>query len=424
MKHSANSQIAIIILVYFIIRTHGIAGYMPSIWVIPLGIIIIFSIVILFKLPKPFLNQLLKNSKWIILSIIFLLICIYFRHGNFKLDETFKYLSISIPFYIIGYYWGLNGKDVNYKNIVVWYFIFLSLYLSTKLLQINSLNNITKETLGQLFYTTDGLNLNDMIFFWSFASFVFIIANIYIWKKKNSNVFFKLIFIICFLFSFLISGFAAPFALIITTILFFYFIRLKGKLRLLVVSPFIFLLVYFIIYLLGSGVIGTFGAITSKTNGILLLFKSDKSFDIDIINEITSNRWTAAYYSIDQFLDKPLIGQGAYLDPMEIQMGNIDNYTFASGGHSFVFDSLAYFGIWGILLIMILINFSIYAIKYFRIAGQDDKNAALIYASAIIAFSFSNILKAGFLMSNFDTFIFLTSGFFLGKYYLLKHTKI
>jgi hypothetical protein len=425
MKISTNSIIAFFLLVYFIIRTHGIAGYIPSIWVAPLFIFFVFSVIIILKLSRLILEQFIKDSKWIILSFIFLLICIYFEYGNFKLYDTFHYLGFSIPFYIIGFYWGLSGGDKNLKYTVVGYFIFISLYLFTKLIQVNNFANITPETIGWFFYVAGGFTLNDLTFFWPFAAFVSILAYAF-FAEQNQDLIKKILILtltsIC-LISFLVSGVAAPLVLIFTTILIYYFIKngLKGKIKLLVTLPFIILFYFLTIFLLGSDTIGTFGNITSKSGGVLLLIDSGKFFDEDIFNVILSDRWTSAGYSFNQFLEKPFIGHGCYLDTLTYRSG-ITIFLGASGGHSFVLDSLAYYGIFGVLLIMILIKFSRNALQYFRIADQKEKKTALIFASLIISLFISNILNSTFLGSSFDNFVFLCCGFFLGKYYIIKYS--
>lgn len=426
IRISSNSVITILILLYFIIRTHGVAGYLPSVWAIPLLLIFAFSILVLPKLPNKSLSQLVKESRWIILSLIVLIVCMYFKYGNFKLYETFNYLFFSIPFYIIGYYWGIFSKDKFFKITVIGYFIFISIFLFTKLIQVENFGDIGKETIGRLFYTPgDELNLNNFIFFWPFTAFVFIVA-ISLLRKLNLNskkrIFLYLLCSIC-LVSFLLSGAAAPLVLIISTILIYYFIKSKskGRLKLVLTIPGIILFSYFLIYLLGSGMFGKFGTSTSKAEGILLLIDSGYIFDDIILNEITSDRWTAGIYSFNQFKASPLTGQGAYLEEIKGSLGNINNYTTAAGGHSFVLDTLAFYGIWGIALIMILIKFSIDALKYYRITETEEKNTALIFASAIIALIISNILNSSFLFSSFDQFVFLCSGFNLGKYYKSKY---
>lgn len=429
IRISSNSVITILILLYFIVRTHGVAGYLPSVWAIPLLLLFAFSILILPKLPNTSLRQLVKESRWIILSLIILIVCMFLQYGNFKLYSTFNYLIFSIPFYIIGYYWGTFRRDKYFKISVIGYFIFISLFLFSKLLQVDNFGTIGKETIGRLFYTPGGeANYNEIIFFWPFVAFVLITAisllsNKYLISKNRT--FLYVLSSIC-LISILFSGVAAPIVLIVIAMLVYYFnkSKSKGRIRLLLAIPGILLFSYLIIYLLGSGFFGSFGTASTKAGGIIMLVESGIVLDDVVLNEITSDRWTAGMYSINQILSAPLTGHGAYLEEHAGNMRDINNYTTSAGGHSFVLDSLAFFGIWGISLIMILIKFSSDAIKYYKIADTEEKKMALIFASAIISLFISNIINSTFLFSSFDQFVFLCSGFFLGKYHITKTVNL
>ena len=104
------SFIILIICIYFVVRTYGIAEVIPGYWVIPLLIITIYSF---YSLQKQNLNVvffLVKESRWILLSLVILSIYIGFDYGNFKLTTTFIYLLVSVPFYILGF---LNGVKSN-----------------------------------------------------------------------------------------------------------------------------------------------------------------------------------------------------------------------------------------------------------------------------------------------------------------------
>lgn len=428
IRISSNSVISILILLYLIIRTHGIAGYLPSVWAMPLLLIFVFSILILHKLPKPSLHQLVKESRWIILSLLILIVYMFLQYGNFKLYSTFNYLVFSIPFYIIGYYWGIFRRDIFFKNTIIAYFIFISLFLFSKLVQVDNFGTIGKETIGRLFYTPGWEeNYNEIIFFWPYVAFVLITAIGLLSRKyliHKNRTFLYILSLIC-LISILFSGVAAPLVLIVIAMLIYYFnkSKSKGRIRLLLAILGILLFSYIIIYLLGSGIIGNFGTATSKAEGFLLFFESGYIFDDFILNEITSGRWSAGIYSLIQFFKNPLFGNGAYLESVKDMLGETDKFTTAAGGHSFVLDSLAFYGIWGISLIMILIKFSTDAIKYYKIADTEEKKMALIFASAIISLFISNIMNSTFLFSSFDQFVFLCCGFFLGKYHIAKKSE-
>ncbi|MBA7555114.1 hypothetical protein ES705_47767 [subsurface metagenome] len=114
MRFSVNTIRAIIfliVLLYFILRTEGIAIHVPSVWVIPLSLILFYAFFTMSKLKKPDIKFLFIESRWIILSLLILLVFVFFKHGNFRLRAFFIYLFISIPFYMIGFYWGVKNKD-------------------------------------------------------------------------------------------------------------------------------------------------------------------------------------------------------------------------------------------------------------------------------------------------------------------------
>ena len=46
-------------------------------------------------------------------------IYMFLENGNFKLYTTFNYLNFSVPFYIIGYYWGILRRDKYFKISVI-----------------------------------------------------------------------------------------------------------------------------------------------------------------------------------------------------------------------------------------------------------------------------------------------------------------
>jgi len=226
VKIPLNLIISVLILMYLVMRTYGIAGYLPSLWSLPLLMIFVFSVAILLKLQKFILFQLVKESRWIILSLFVLMIYMFLENGNFKLYTTFNYLNFSVPFYIIGYYWGILRRDKYFKISVIGYFIFVSFFLFSKLLQIEIFREIGKETLGRLFYNPGGEeSYNEMIFLWPYVAFLLIIVMglvISVNIEPRNKPFVYLLSLICFI-SILFSGLSAPIVLIVVAIFVYYF---------------------------------------------------------------------------------------------------------------------------------------------------------------------------------------------------------
>jgi len=306
---------------------------------------------------------------------------------------------------------------------MVAFYVFLSFYLLSKIILIDNFTNIRPESMGILFYTPRYAELNDLILYYPFWAYVSIIGFALFWKdnKGVSGNILNIAFIIICIFFFILSGMAAPLFLLLVTIFVYYFLKSKskGNIKLVFVLPLFAIAAFGIIYILGSGKFGYFGNITSKIKGILLLIDSGIIFDENIYNSITSNRWTAGIYSVMQFIKNPLFGNGAYLENQAGMLGNIWKYSTASGGHSFVLDTLAFYGISGIPLILILYKFVSDGYKYSKIS-TINKFVPTISAAVFVAVFVSNILNSSFLFSSFDNALFLCAGYFLGKYYVTK----
>ena len=356
MRYNKDAILSFLILVYFIVRTHGIAGFLQSIWTIPLFFIIMGSFL---EIKQAYISIILRNAKWIIISLIILGVSIIFKHGNWKLYYTFTILTISIPFFIIGFRWGYNNLEKYLNYILKTYFIFISLFLLIKLFQVNSFNVIDKDLLGSLFYSQSG-TLNNLVFFWPFTIIISAIAFINILSTARS-AYLRSLYIFLFsivVFSSLISGFAAPVFMLVITFVVYFFLKFQNKKKLIIIliTPIILLFFLFIILLLGSESMGNFGDTTSKSEGIFLFFKYKHTDTNHVLDQITSNRWTGIQYSLEQFFKKPFFGYGAYYERVNI-FGNINKYTTVSGEHSFVFDTLAFYGVFGIPIIYMLLNF-------------------------------------------------------------------
>lgn len=426
MKFRVSSAISIVIFIYLVIRTHGIAAYVPGVWVIPL---VIMSAYVLYELSKLSINSLLFifiQSKWIILSIFILLVSIIFQHGNFRLYVLFNNLLISSVFFIIAYIWGVKDYKSEFRRVICLYYYFLFFFLFTKLVQVDFGASYTKETLGRLFYTgnTD-IVLNDLILYYPFFSFVTIIGFYYLTKDATS-IKKSIVSILAAsnLIVFIISGFAAPLFLVVVTLLIYYVLSTgrKGFYRLLLSMPIVIISVFLFIYVIGSGKFINSGALTAKAGSLLRLFESGLIFDDFILDQITSDRWTAAKYSVIQFLEKPFFGHGIYLESTAGMLGNINAYNTAAGGHSFVIDTFAYQGLPGIVLIMILVTFIKFPLKLNKYLKKESKEFKLI-ASLMASFLLLNILNNVFLFSSFDNMVFLISGYMVGQLYRIKYLQ-
>ena len=328
-----KNLLAIFIILYFVLRTYGIVQIFPSLWLFPLIVIASFSAVLVIK-NKNYFNFFFKESKWIIISIFVLFSYLIVQYGNFKLEVTFVYLLTSLPFYIVGFYSGIDTKN----KLVFWvssgYFIFLSFYLLPKSFFVLSQNSFDSQLFINLF--VDNEDDNDIIFFLPFLAFITIYSGYILSKSKKIKI--RYLSYICIAINILalfLSAKAGAFALILFTIIFYYYLGKTSfflKLRNTVISISVIILFLFGV---NNGIFGDLGTLKSKSEGVVMLIESGILINDDILNIITSDRWTAGIHSINQFINKPFFGNGAYLEDVSLGLGASKTLYTAAGGHRF-----------------------------------------------------------------------------------------
>lgn len=412
---------------YFVVRTHGIAAYLPGIWAIPLFIISFFSIYLTFGLSKTSWSYLSKLSKWIWISGLVIFVAVFLEHGNFRLYETFRYLLLSIPFYLIGYYWAVNGYENQFRRVIWFTYYFWGIYLFTKIIRIQDFGSISDETLGRLFYSGATESLNNLIFFWPFMAFASLVSLGFLLSSSNLRRKVLWIFFCIYIIAFVLSGFAATIFLVGVALVIYYFLSQgsRARVRLIIAIPLMFFVGFIAIYLLGSGDFGFYGDISNKAAALLTAINNGIFYDDFILDQITSNRWTAYRYSINQFFSKPIWGHGAYLESTGDALGNLDLYTTASGGHSFILDTLAYFGILGLPIVFILVKLFTISLSSVKLSSSYmSKRQTQLVAGAFGALLLSNLLNSSFLFSSFDNYIFFVGGFVAGKYVVKSISRV
>jgi len=412
---NVNNILTYSLLVYFILRTHGINGYLPSVWVIPLLLIISIAFK---KIKSTYFLFLINELKWVIISFILLLAFIYYDYGNWKLQDLFNNLAFSIPFFIVGFDWGIFNKKKYFNQIIKYLYFFTAFYLLSKLIQINGPFIIDESFLGNAFYSVDN-NLQNLIFFWPFTTIVGIIGFTNIWYDNEYSKYYKNFTLFCFsiiITSILLSGFGAPvFLLMLTFIIFILlgaplFSRFTYFLYLIFAILFTFIATYLMAFYFDLG------DTSFKLQGLFKLFTA-ASLD-DTLNQITSNRYGLISYSFDQFLQNPLFGHGAYYE--DIEHFEFSIYRYVSGTHSFVFDTLAFFGLLAIPFLLIIYRFNLVLIRFYRKNEIINKNVSRIWLSLFLSFTISNLLNPYFLFSYLDNFIFLFIGYITGSLYYIK----
>jgi hypothetical protein len=407
-----------LIICYFFLKLEIINALIPSIWFVFLLSIIILSFNVFFLMSSNERRFLLKKNIWILISLITLVVYKFFDYGNFRLDYMIQYLSYSIPFLVIGYYFALNKKSLNNIIFIGFALTFIS-YFSVIVEYLVS-GNYNRDFLNSLIFF--GKENSGLIHFWPFFA-TSIILSIIISNSHITDLYYRVLLYICvfilLLFMFF-SGYFSGIFFIIIFILSFYSFNLTSFsiLKKSMISAF-----FLFFFLLFTANFST-GASSFKVKAIIELIKSGFVFDEYILNIATSNRFSSSTYSLIQFTKKPLYGHGIFLESKQNNMSLIESYTGASGGHSFFLDLLAFMGLFAIPIILIYIFF----IKNAKTLSRLSVNTAYykyhksLYAILISVF-ISNISNSWLLFSAFDNFIFLLGGYVSGQLYLSVNTK-
>jgi len=422
MYNYTNFIVSIIVL-YFIFRTHGVVQILPGIWLFPLIIIALFSVNKGLSVKKKYLKFLIKESKWIILSVFILTAYKFFDYGNFKLTNTFSYLITSLPFYVIGFYYGIKFNKDFIKKITIGYFVFTFFFLIPKIVLVFSTG--FNSTLFNLSFVADPTN-KDFLLFLPFVSFITVYGSIQLLQSKSLLI--KILAYIILLTNILamfLSGKAGPIVILLIAITFYFFKNrsnfIQKYINIIVSTLFIFVLLFGI----SKGLFGELGSLKSKSTAVISFIENGFLINDDVLNRISSDRWSLDIHSIKQFFAKPIFGHGAYLESMKGMLGASANITTVAGGHSFIFDTMAFYGLFGLPLIFILVKFNRDAVKYYYLVkkNNEEHKISLIYASLLVGVLIANVLNSGFLFSSFDNFLFLLAGFYLGKYYYISKIK-
>jgi hypothetical protein len=405
-----------LIICYFLLRFELVNSLIPSIWFGFLLLITFFSFKVFFSMSAPEYKFLLKKNIWILISLIVLLTYYFFDYGNFRLEYMINYLVTSIPFLIIGYYYSIKNKDLNYIILSVFSLSFL-IYLPVVVQYLFS-GNYSREFLKSLIFL--GKENSGLIHFWPFLTTLIIFSIIIsrsFFLKLNSRIviYASALLLITFL---LFSGYFSAIFFIIIYLLSSYFnkVNFLNFIKKFVIYSFT---IYLFVFAASKFLIGT---ISEKSKAIYSIVSSGLIFDETLFNLATSNRFSAGIYSVLQFIEKPLYGHGVFLEESLNNLQLIESYSSASGGHSFFLDLLAFMGVFSIPIFLIYLYFIKHAKKLSNLSFDTSyyKYYLSIY-SILVAIFISNIANSWLLFSSFDNFIFLIGGYICGKLYLLNN---
>ena len=410
---SLSKTFNFLIICYFFLKLEIINAIIPSIWFVFLLSIIILSFNVFFSMSSDERRFLFKKNIWILISLITLVVYKFLDYGNFRLDYMIQYLSYSIPFLVIGYYFALNKKSLN--NIIFICFVLTFVSYFPVIFEYLVSGNYNRIFLKSLIFS--GKENSGLIHFWPFLS-TSIILSIIISNSYITNLYYRVFSYICVLILLLFIFFSGYFSGIFFFIIFlfsFYSFNLNflSIIKKNIVNTFFLFLFLLLIVNFSTG------AIKSKVDALFELINSGVIFDESLLNIVTSDRFSSSAYSLLQFIEKPLYGHGVFLESNDNNMSIIESYIGASGGHSFFLDLLAYMGLFAIPIILIYIFFIKNAKRLTKLSLNTTyyKYYKSFYA-ILISVLISNIANSWLLFSAFDNFIFLIAGYIYGQLYL------
>ena len=378
------------------------------------------SFLLIFVLLNFLLVHLVKFSKElfaIYLSSFIILIYVLLGLGDNKLLITFKMLLYSWPFYILGYCTA-KFNLVKYRNYFInLIFLFYGFLVVNALLSkgIDALSEVSRTTLASSIVGAEDVDIRAVVLFWPMVFFVLNIGAFNILTQKNSFIYKLIGIILSFLMivGIVLSTFTAVVVLLLISIvlyIIFYFYSLLKDTKISSSKKLIFtfllitfsgILIYSFQYIL-SGNLGDIGGTKDELNSLI--------FDVDInnqswIDKATNGRWKHLLSSFNGFLNSPIIGNGAYF------------YGDYTGGHSFIFDTLSWFGLIGGIPIFCIYLFFIYnGYKVFKVNNinmpKKERFLSLAFFIGVLSIFLTSILNPYLMHSQLDYLIFYFGGYF------------
>ena len=412
-KLDVYKAVNIMMVCYFFLRSELINNYVPSIWSIFLLFITLLSMHIISCMTSSQIYFLVRKSIWISVSLFILLGYKFLNYGNFRLDNMIIYLSISFPFLIIGYSYALKQKNLDKIVLPLIILLFFSYFPS--IISYLFSGEYSRESLNLVIFK--GIENAGLIHFWPFLALLILISwGVFITSRTRflvrNSLFLSWAFLLIFIF---LSGYMSGVFFLVTSIISIYLFNLN-------VTKFFKTSLIFILFLfLMNYLLLTYssGPTLAKISAFNMFIQSGLLLNEEIINIITSDRLFTALHSINQFLEKPLLGHGIYLESVSGMLGNVHDFDTAAGGHNFFIDLTAFMGVFSIPLIFIYVNLIRVSRKVAKLTvGYNLYTLNLMIYSIFVSVFISNILNHWLLFSAIDNFIFLLAGYVYGQLYL------
>ncbi len=380
----------------------------------------ITSLIAIYYLTNPrILNIFLKEGKWIIFSIFYLVAILFLKHGSTS-DITrllFTYL-ISTSFFVIGMQWGLYNKVKLFNTFLFLLFVISILNLLPFIFSTLITQNIDKRALS-IFYN---LEANSLIMFWPYIfiiGFVGFFNSYYSYENKLKKRFLVALFL-CFIALTVMSAYAAIVMMLTMSILLYYYfnaIDLKSQKNIiyLFLTPVILMLS---LNLIASGLFGDLGGTSEKINAFIGIFKAESLSEREsLLNTASATRYQRFATSFEGFFESPLVGVGYVFESSKFGV------TEVASGHSSIFDFLSYFGLFSIVFYAIFINFirkTRRLSKNYQDKLMKKKNNAIL--SLIVTYFAISSFNPYLQFSTIDL-IFLLSGWSIGQLFFYSKSN-
>jgi hypothetical protein len=369
------------------------------------------------------LISVIQTADWLHLSVkryigylLFPLVILFFYyiagHGDLKHVLTLKFYVYSIPFYLMGFRLALIRADKARHLTIYVILVGMGTFVIIELLKIGPaiFSGVTRHILAQRL-TVDGDAHVFILYFPGLAMYAILSVSLYDMKNiklKTSSIIFQFLFLIACL----ISAFTAPVIMYIGgfLVLLQLYLLASGKsirtvswLLALMISIALFVQCYM------SSPKEVQEVPHIRRVGMIVDLFTGQEADFQYLDEMTNGRIGLALRSLQVFLENPIVGIGAF-------------YKSEIGSHSFILDTLAYYGVFGAVPLFMLFGHWISSGIY-NIRNSEFNWSMLGTTAACLSIVIFSALNPYLFHSRMDHFIFLAAGMICGDNYMLKRWK-
>lgn len=394
---------AILVLLVIFSRVPVFLRFSGS-FVTPIIIVTIQLFLILTILKGINIKSFVRDSKWIILSLVILVIYFLVSYGNTNgLLSRILVLYCTIPAFILGYYLGFSKRrNILYFIISIAYWVVFSITIFT----FTRSGSFVYDDI----YSSGDLTKNYFILYWPF---VFIIANVGFFTmvdnfRKNRKLSILLFgSYILMLISIFLTTFTAPIMLTFIFFIFYFYFREKLKAKTIIMTSSAIVTIFLLMTYISKSELPAIASISKELAGFTSFIRDGKYSGLEIVS---NGRMALLPISINSFIESPFIGKGAYWAT--------NRQAMVASQHSSIFDMLAFYGMLGLPILMIYLNFIKHYLKRNKsnniINFKDQMIVSFLCVfSSILIISFFNPYLFSFIPS--DAIYMLMGGYILGN---------